>query len=52
LRRIHLALPGTAGKRKGHESNLRDVHRRYAEVTSADEVIAYLERVEAREVAG
>jgi maleamate amidohydrolase len=31
----------------GHESNLRDVHRRYAEVTSADEVIAYLERVPA-----
>ena len=30
--------------REGHESNLRDVHRRYAEVTTADEVIAYLER--------
>ncbi|HYY76651.1 MAG TPA: isochorismatase family protein [Gaiellaceae bacterium] len=28
-----------------HLSNLRDVHRRYAEVTSADEVIAYLERL-------
>jgi maleamate amidohydrolase len=28
--------------REGHESNLRDVHRRYAEVTSADRVIAYL----------
>jgi maleamate amidohydrolase len=28
-----------------HESNLRDVHRRYAEVTTSDEVIAYLERV-------
>jgi len=28
-----------------HESNLRDVHRRYAEVTSSDEVIAYLERL-------
>jgi maleamate amidohydrolase len=28
-----------------HYSNLRDVHRRYAEVTSSDEVIAYLERV-------
>jgi len=28
--------------RDAHESNLRDVHRRYAEVTSADEVIAYL----------
>jgi maleamate amidohydrolase len=26
-----------------HLSNLRDVHRRYAEVTSSDEVIAYLE---------
>jgi maleamate amidohydrolase len=31
--------------REGHESNLRDVHRRYAEVTTADEVIAYLGRV-------
>ena len=29
----------------GHEANLLDVHRRYAEVTSADEVIAYLGRV-------
>jgi len=28
--------------REGHESNLRDVHRRYAEVTSADRVLAYL----------
>jgi maleamate amidohydrolase len=37
--------------REGHESNLRDVHRRYAEVTSADEVIAYLERVHADVVA-
>ena len=26
-----------------HESNLRDVHRRYAEVTSCDAVISYLE---------
>jgi maleamate amidohydrolase len=26
-----------------HVSNLRDVHRRYAEVTSSDEVVAYLE---------
>ena len=25
-----------------HEANLRDVHRRYAEVTSSDEVLAYL----------
>lgn len=33
-----------------HFSNLRDVHRRYAEVTTADEVIAYLEGV--REPAG
>jgi maleamate amidohydrolase len=33
--------------REGHESNLRDVHRRYAEVTSSEEVIAYLERVPA-----
>ena len=31
--------------RDAHDSNLRDVHRRYAEVTSADEAIAYLERV-------
>lgn len=31
--------------RDAHESNLRDVHRRYAEVTSSDEVISYLERV-------
>jgi maleamate amidohydrolase len=28
-----------------HLSNLRDVHRRYAEVTSSDEVISYLERL-------
>ena len=28
-----------------HESNLRDVHRRYAEVTTSEEVIAYLARV-------
>ena len=28
-----------------HQSNLRDVHRRYAEVTSASEVIAYLEQI-------
>ena len=28
--------------RDAHESNLRDVHRRYAEVTNSDEVIAYL----------
>jgi maleamate amidohydrolase len=34
--------------RDGHESNLRDVHRRYAEVTSAAEVIPYLERLPAR----
>jgi maleamate amidohydrolase len=31
--------------REGHESNLRDVHRRYAEVTSSDEVVEYLGRV-------
>jgi maleamate amidohydrolase len=31
--------------RDAHESNLRDVHRRYAEVTDSDEVIAYLERL-------
>ena len=28
-----------------HESNLRDVHRRYAEVTTADETIAYIGHV-------
>jgi maleamate amidohydrolase len=31
--------------RDAHESNLRDVHRRYAEVTTAEEAIAYMERV-------
>jgi maleamate amidohydrolase len=31
--------------RDAHESNLRDVHRRYAEVTDSSEVIAYLERL-------
>jgi len=30
--------------RDGHDSNLRDVHRRYAEVTTAADVVAYLER--------
>jgi maleamate amidohydrolase len=29
-----------------HEANLRDVHRRYAEVSSSDEVIAYLDGLE------
>jgi maleamate amidohydrolase len=29
--------------RDAHLSNLRDVHRRYAEVTTADEAISYLE---------
>jgi maleamate amidohydrolase len=29
----------------GHESNLRDMHRRYAEVTTADDVVEYLRRV-------
>jgi maleamate amidohydrolase len=33
--------------RDGHEANLRDVHRRYAEVTTASEVIRYLERIPA-----
>lgn len=33
--------------REGHESNLRDVHRRYAEVTTAAEVVAYLEALAA-----
>lgn len=31
--------------RDAHESNLRDVHRRYAEVTTSAEVIAYFERI-------
>jgi maleamate amidohydrolase len=31
---------------EGHESNLRDVHRRYVEVTSSEEAIRYLERVD------
>lgn len=33
--------------REGHESNLRDVHRRYAQVTSSAEMVDYLERVAA-----
>jgi maleamate amidohydrolase len=32
---------------EGHESNLRDVHRRYAEMTSADRVVEYLARIAA-----
>jgi maleamate amidohydrolase len=36
--------------REGHESNLRDVQRRYAEVTSCAETIEYLERVAAEVV--
>ncbi len=31
--------------RDAHVSNLRDVHRRYAEVTTAGEVVSYLERI-------
>ena len=31
--------------RDAHESNLRDVHRRYAEVTTAEETIAYLQGI-------
>jgi maleamate amidohydrolase len=31
--------------REGHDGNLRDIHRRYAEVTSADEVLSYLAAV-------
>jgi maleamate amidohydrolase len=31
--------------RDAHESNLRDVHRRYAEVTSSQDVITYLKRL-------
>jgi maleamate amidohydrolase len=31
--------------RDAHVSNLRDVHRRYAEVTTADDAIAYLEHI-------
>lgn len=34
-----------------HLSNLRDVHRRYAEVTSSGEAIAYLERLRHAEAA-
>ena len=30
-----------------HEANLRDVHRRYAEVTTSDEVVAYFDEVAA-----
>jgi maleamate amidohydrolase len=37
--------------REGHDSNLRDVQRRYAEVTSSEETIEYLERVAAEVVA-
>jgi maleamate amidohydrolase len=37
--------------RDAHLANLRDVHRRYAEVTTADEVIEYLARVSAGVVA-
>lgn len=33
--------------REGHESNLRDVHRRYAEVTSSEETTDYLEQLAA-----
>jgi maleamate amidohydrolase len=37
--------------RDAHLANLRDVHRRYAEVTTADEVIEYLASVSAGVVA-
>jgi maleamate amidohydrolase len=37
--------------RDAHVANLRDVHRRYAEVTTADEVIEYLASVSAGVVA-
>jgi maleamate amidohydrolase len=37
--------------RDAHLANLRDVHRRYAEVTTADEVIEYLASVSAEVVA-
>ena len=33
--------------RDAHESNLRDVHRRYAEVCTADDVCSYLAGVAA-----
>ncbi len=36
--------------REGHESNLRDVHRRYAEVTTADRVLEYLVEIAAEVV--
>ncbi|TNB67227.1 isochorismatase family protein [Arthrobacter sp. BB-1] len=32
-----------------HESNLRDIHRRYVEVTSSDQVLAYFGTLPARE---
>ena len=37
--------------RDAHESNLRDVHRRYAEVTTSDEVMAYLAQLPSRTLA-
>jgi maleamate amidohydrolase len=37
--------------RDAHESNLRDVHRRYAEVTTSDEVIAYFAQLPSRTLA-
>jgi maleamate amidohydrolase len=35
-------------EREPHEANLRDVHRRYAEVTTSGEVLAYLSELAAR----
>jgi maleamate amidohydrolase len=36
--------------REGHESNLRDIQRRYAEVTSSEETVDYFARVAAEVV--
>jgi hypothetical protein len=35
---------------EGHESNLRDIQRRYAEVTSSEETVDYFARVAAEVV--
>jgi hypothetical protein len=39
------AFPMGGAPRDGHESNLRDVHRRYAQVTTADDAVGYLRDV-------
>ena len=35
-------------ERGPHDANLRDVHRRYAEVTSSDDVLAYMSELAVR----